>query len=146
MANEAQIRSSLQIRKTSGSIVVLEYRGQPTSFLADVAGTKGPLPGAMTVSTSGTDVDFSELTTPALCRIMNMDDTNFVTYGIWDPEGNTFFPLGELLPGESFPLRLSRVIEEEFGTGGGTTGPNTNRLRFKADTAALVVLVEAFEA
>lgn len=142
MANEAEIRSSLQIAKDN-----LEYRGQPTVFNANVTGTKGPTPGAITVSTAGTDVDLSGLTTPGLCRIQNLeaDSGNFVAYGIWDPEGGKFYPLGELLPGESYVLRLSRVIEEEYGTGGGTTGASTNRLRFKADTAALVVLVEAFE-
>ncbi len=147
MANEAQIRTSLQIDKGTDPVQIA-YRSQPTVFLADVAGVKGPLPGAFAVSTAGTDVDFSELTTPALCRIMNLDATNFVTYGIWDPEGGLFFPLGEMLPGESYILRLSRVLQGEFGTEGGpagTVGPNTNRLRCMADTAAVNVLVEAFE-
>ena len=142
MADEAQIRSSLQIAKDS-----LEYRGQPTVFNADVSGTKGPTPGAITVSAAGTDVDLSALTTPGLCRIQNLeaDGGNYVTYGIWDPEGGKFYPLGELLPGESYVLRLARDIEAEYGTGGGTTGSPVNKLRFKANTAALVVLVEAFE-
>ncbi len=140
MVNEASIRSSLQI--TKGKI---EYRSSPTQFSADVTGSKGPSPGAVDISTAGTDIDFSELTTPGLCRIQNQDPTNYVTYGIWDPENNTFFPLGELLPGETYPLRLSRLLQEELGTGSGTSGADTNRLRFKADTASVVVLVEAFE-
>lgn len=143
MADEASIRSSLQI--TKGEI---EYRSNPTQFLADVTGSKGPTPGAVTVTTAGTDIDFSELTTPALCRIQNQDSTNFVEYGIWDPEGNTFYSLGEILPGETYVLRLSRFLQEEFGTaaGTGTTGADTNRLRFKAQVASINVLVEAFEA
>ena len=141
MADEAQIRSSLFIRKGE-----IDYQSRPTVFSADVSGTKGPTPGAVTFSTAGEDVDLTGLTVPGLCRLQNQDPTNYVTYGIWDPEGNTFYPLGELLSGESYVLRLSRDIEEEFGTGGGTTGPNTNRLRIKADTAACVVLVEVFEA
>ena len=140
MADEASIRASLQI--ISGK---LEYRSQPTVFTADVAGAKGPVPGALAASTAGTDVDFGELTTPNLCRIMNLDATNFIEYGIWDPEGSTFYPLGELLAGEFTVLRLSRNLQEEYGTGTGTTGANTNRLRLKADTAACNVLVEAFE-
>ncbi len=142
MADEAQIRSSLSI--VSGK---LEYRSQPTAFNADVTGSKGPVPGAIQVTTAGTDVDFSELTTPGLCRLMNLDPTNFVVYGIWDPESHTFFPLGELLPGEFAVLRLARDLQEEMGTaaGTGTTGADTNRLRFKAHTAACNVLVEAFE-
>lgn len=141
MADEATIRSSLLVRCDT-----LNYQSYPTSFQADVAGEKGPTPGAITVTTEGTSVDLSELTTPGLCRIMNLDATNYATYGIWDPENDTFFPLGELLPGETYVLRLSRDLQEEFGTGTGTTGADTNRLRFKADTASVVVLVEAFEA
>lgn len=142
MANEGRIGASLQIKNASGS---LDFKAQIVAQTPDVAGSKGPVPGAITVSMAGTDIDFGELTTPALCHIRNLDPTNFVEYGIWDPEGNTFYPLGELLPAQSTVLRLSRNLQEEFGTGSGTTGPNTNRLRFKADTDSLSVLVEAFE-
>lgn len=146
MADEATIRSSLQIRKDDGSgLVLLDYRSQPTTFEADVSGTLGPTPGAFAASTAGTDVDLTELTTPGFCRLTNQDATNFVTFGIWDPEGNTFFPLGEILPGESYVLRLARDIQAEYGTGAGTIGANTNRLRIKANTAACNVNVEAFE-
>jgi hypothetical protein len=144
MADEAQIRASLQI-KGSGN---LDYQSAPTAFTADVAGNKGPVPGAISataagVGAGGTDVDFSELTQPGLCRIQNLDTTNFITFGIWD--GTQFFPLGEVLAGESFVFRLSRDLSEEFGTGTGTTGTAANSLRIKADTAACNVLVEAFE-
>lgn len=145
MSGEAQIRSSLQITKKTGAVEQINYQGKPTSFNADVAGTKGPVPGAVTATVAGTDVDFSQLTTPTLCRLQNQDATNFVEYGVWDPEGNTFYPLGELLPGETYVLRLSRNLQQEFGTGTGTTGAETNRLRLKADTASVNVLVEAFE-
>lgn len=141
MADEASIRCSLQIINSP-----LEYGSKPTQFNADVSGIKGPSPGAVAVSTAGTDIDLSELTTPGLCRIMNLDATNYVEFGIWDPEGSKFYPLGEILAGETYVLRLSRNLQEEFGTGTGTTGDDTNRLRFKADTAAVDVLVEAFEA
>lgn len=145
MAGEAQIRSSLQILKKTGAITQINYQSRPTSFKANVAGTKGPSPGAVTVTVAGTDIDFSELTDPGLCHLHNQDAVNFVEYGVWDPEGNTFYPLGELLPGEAFPLRLSRNLQQEFGTGTGTSGADTNRLRLKADTASVSVLVEAFE-
>jgi hypothetical protein len=56
-----------------------------------------------------------------------------------------FYPLIELLPGESYVFRLSRNIQEQYaGTGTGTTAPD-NRLRIKANGASCVVLVEAFE-
>lgn len=140
MADEAQVNSSLRIIKGN-----IEYYSLPRVFSADVTGTKGPTPGVMVASVTGADVDLSELTTPALCRLINLDTTNFVEYGIWDPEGSTFYPLGEIQPGESYIIRLSRYLQEEFGTGTGTTGADTNRLRLKADTAACNVVVEAFE-
>jgi hypothetical protein len=142
MANEAQVRSSLQIINSP-----LHYQSQPTAFTADVTGIKGPCPGAFAASILGTDVDLSELTTPGLCRIMNLDDTNFIEFGIWDPEALKFYPLGEVLPGETYVLRLSRNLAQEYaGTGTGTTGPETNTLRIRADTAPCNALVEAFEA
>ncbi len=148
MTDEARITSSLQIIKRVDGIIVLDARPQPTTFTADVSGVKGPTPGSFTASTAGTDVDLSELTTPALCRFMNMDSANFVTYGIWDPTGVIFYPFGEILPGETYVVRLSRDIQQEFGTGDpGTSVVDTdNKLRFKASVAAVVVTVEAFEA
>lgn len=140
MASEARITANLQIIKDT-----LQYQSKPTAFVADVEGKKGPTPGAVAITTAGTDIDFSQLTTPGLCRIQNLDDTNYVEYGIWEPTGSIFYPLGELLPGEFFVLRFSRNLQEQYaGTGTGTTGP-TNRLRFKANTASVDVLVEAFE-
>lgn len=147
MANEARIQSGLQIQKrnTAGDVIVLDYMARPAGFTATVTGTKGPTPGAITCTTAGTDVDLSELTTPGLCRIMNQDPTNYVEIGIWEPTGSIFYPLMELLPGESFVFRLSRnVLEQYSGTGTGTTGP-TNTLRIKANGASCVVLFEAFE-
>ena len=146
MSNEARVQSSLTIRKTSGTVTQLDYRSAPTTFTVDVTGTKGPVPGAISATVAGTDVDFGELTQPTLCVLHNQDATNFVEYGIWDPEGSTFYPLGELGPGESYVLKLSRNIQEQYQTGTGTTGDDTNRLRFKADTAACNISVEAFEA
>lgn len=148
MSDEVQILTSLLIRKvdsTDPTIVLVEYHGQPINFVGDLIGSKGPVPGSIAVSVAGVDVDFSELATPGYCRLMNQDPTNFVEFGIWDPEGARFYPLGEILPGETYVLRLSRNLNEEYGTGTGTAGANTNRLRFKANTASCNVLVEAFE-
>lgn len=140
MANEATIRSSLQIR--SGH---LNYQSQPVAFQADVAGAKGPVPGAVQVDTIGTDIYFSELDTPGLCRIQNLDTTNYVEWGIYDTVTGRFSPVGELLPGETFVFRLSRNFAEQYtGSGTGTTGAE-NYLRFKANQASCNVLVEAFE-
>lgn len=138
MANEASIQSGFNIVKKSGSITQINHNTLPSSFRATVTGTKGPTPGAIDVPTSGVEVDLSELTTPGFCRLHNQDDTNYVTYGIIDIDGNTFHELGELGPGESYVLKLSRVI-------GTTVGTADEGLFLKADTATCSVLVEAFE-
>ncbi len=148
MADEAQVRASLTVFKTDDDgKPILDYRSNPTAYTVDVTGTKGPTPGAITVSTAGTDVDLSELTTPGLARISNVSVLGFMEIGLWDPEFSRFYPLLEMDPGESQVVKLSRNIEEEFGTGAGTgvIGANTNRLRLKAIGQAGVALVEAFE-
>lgn len=149
MANEARILSSLTLRKVSNGRVVLEYQNRPATFIADVDGAKGPTPGAFAVSIYGTDCDLSELTQPGLAVFKNLDDTNWVEYGIRDPETLKFYPLGALLPGEEYVIRLSPNLYEEYpevGTGTGTSGAGTNTLRFRANYAGVNVSVEAFEA
>ena len=141
MANEATVLSSLQI--TVGN---LSYQSLPASFQADVTGVKGPTPGAITATLEGTDIDLSQLTVPGLCRIMNLDEDNYVRVGVWNPDQDELYPLIRLLPGESFTIRLDPDINEEIatGTGSGTTGQQ-NTFRVRASTAPCVVLVEAFE-
>lgn len=138
MANEVTVRSSLQILSGDNQI-----QTQPTDFKADITSFKGPTPGAIEVTVAGTDVDLSQLTTPGYCRIMNQDATNFASGGIWD--GVTFYPLLEFPPGESYVVKLSQNLGEEYGVGTGTSGAAINTFRLKADTAAVNVLVEAFE-
>ena len=141
MAGQATIITSLQIN--SGRI---QYQNGGTSFVAVVTGSKGPVPGAVTVPMEGIDIDFSQLIQPGLCRIMNLDLSNPVHYGIWDPLTLRFYALGKLLPGESYILRLSEYIGETVNplSGTGTVGMGTT-LRFVPTVAPLDVLVEAFE-
>lgn len=152
MANEARITSSLAIRKTSGSLTLLDYQSRPTTFSATVDGTKGPTPGAITVARTGTIIDLSQLTTPGLLVIKNLDATYRFEWGIFDPSISSFFPVGEVLPGEVYVVRLSRALLREYstpGTGTGTTG-EVNQLRAKAEwgagTAGISASFEAFEA
>ena len=145
MSKEARVQVSLQIRKVSGEIVLLDERTSPTSYIADVTGTKGPSPGDLTIPVGGEAVNFGELDNPSLCWMMNRDATNYVTYGIWDVAADIFYPLGELRAGEMTVIRLSRALQEEYvGTGTGTTRPD-NRFFMKANTAPVVVSVKAFE-
>lgn len=136
----AQVTSSLRINQGN-----LTYQSNPTSFQPTVTGTNGPTPGAVTISVSGTDVTFSQLTAlGGLCRLMNIDPTNYVTVGVRDKSTNVFYPLLELLPGETFITRLSRKLpKEEVGTG---TFSGTNVVfHAKADTANVILVVEAFD-
>jgi hypothetical protein len=149
MANEASVQVSLLITQTSsGQQVGVQYRNYPNSFVADVAGSFGPTPGAILATTAGVDVDLSGLDTPGFCVLKNLDTDhdsgNYVEYGIWD--GATFYPLGALLPGEVYVIRLSPNIREEFTSGTGTSGFGINQLRVKAWLESCPVSVEAFEA
>lgn len=146
MADEARITSNLTIRKlTSTGGIQLQYISQPGSFQANVTGTKGPVPGAMSVSVYGTNVDFSQLTTPALCRIMNLDSSAYLTYGIWDETDDEFLALGEVLPLESYVIRLSRALGQQYGTGTTQYSVNAHKLRLVSSSGTINAVVEAFE-
>lgn len=142
MSDEFRLQVSLQAR--SGN---LDYRSSPTSFSADLEATeaKGPTPGAIRVPAGGVAVSFSELTTPGFVILQNLDDTNYVEYGIRDPGTGVFYPLGELMSGEINLLRLSRNLLEEYtNTGTGTTSPG-NQFWLKASVDPCTVVVSAFE-
>src|SRR5262245_58703717 len=141
MAGEATVMSSLQLRKGK-----VNWRTPNSSFRATIVGNaKGPVPGAITVPTSGINIDLSGLTTPGLCEITNYDASNYVEYGIRDPDSGRFFPIHEILPGETYVVRLSRNLRQEYtGTGTGT-GPANNTFHFKANGDDCDVFIGAFE-
>jgi len=143
MSNEATVQSSLRISKGN-----LKYQSQPSQFQADVSVGNGPTPGAVTVSKFGTDINLSQLAAPGLCRLMNLDATNYVEWGAYDLDSplGQFTPVGELLPGESIVIRLSRFLGKQLGTGSGTPSIDTGiTLRLKAHGASCICLVEAFD-
>jgi hypothetical protein len=143
MADEATLRISLSIRKGN-----LTYQSQPTAFNADVTGTNGPAPGAFNVSTDGTNVDLSELTTPGLCRLMNLDDTNYVELRHVGAGHVQVLPARRnSARRKSTCIRLSRHLASEYAaTGTSPYRTHNNTLRLKANTAACKCVVEAFEA
>ena len=142
MSQEARMQVSLQIKR--GSAI---YQSQPTAFTADVSGFNGPVPGTVSCSQRGTDIDLTQLTTPGgLIRIMNLDAANWIEVGAYDPLLHHFTPMQEYKPGESFIWRMSRKLGTEMGTGTGTgTLESGIRLRIKGVNAAVIVLVEAFD-
>lgn len=145
MANEATITSSLQIKSPgTGGRNALDYQSRPSTFRANVTTPRGPTPGLVQALITGTDVSFAALTTPGLMRIANLDPTNFVRWGIYEPSINRFIPVGRLKPLESYVFRLDGTFGNEYGAGTGTTGSGAV-FRLKADTAACDVLCECFE-
>jgi hypothetical protein len=128
MSDEATIHCSLQITKDS-----LEYRSYPSAFQADVATAKGPSPGAFTASYTGTgtQVSFTNLSTPALAIVRNLDDTNYVELGV--VVSGTFYSLLEIQAGEFYPYRFGRNMTKTI-------------IYIRANTADCDVSVEAFEA
>lgn len=140
MADEATINSGLQI--FTGN---LQYQSRPTAFKADVTGAFGPTPGAITVTTTGTDVDLSKLTSPGLCWVQNTDATNYVQLGVYNTDQSEFYPIIRLLPGECYTFRLDPDVNKEYaGAGTGTTSEH-NTLRLKAANASCIIRFEAFE-
>lgn len=140
MSDEATVRVSLNINKDN-----LSYQSQPQGFTVDVDGVNGPTPGAVTVSATGTDISLSQLTVPGMCHLRNIDDSNYVEYGIKEPSTGFFYPLGEIGPGESYVLKLSRNIRQEYTNTGTGTSAGTNTFHMKANGGSAVVVIEAFE-
>lgn len=141
MSSEAQVRCSLQIKVGN-----LYFQNQPTQFVADVSVANGPTPGVVPVTITGVNIDLSKLTKPGFCVIQNLDvlATNPLNYVLIGPyDGVSFYPLIELLPGETCMLRLYRYLGGEFlGTG---TNADTNFLRAMSYNASCKILVQAFE-
>jgi|SRR5579884_3434050 hypothetical protein len=134
MANEVRITTGLQIKKGQ-----LQYQSQPQTVTADMQGSLGPTPGALQVTTSGVDVNLSQLHQQGgWCRIMNLENestvgtgsinNNYIQYG--PKSGGVLINFAWLFPGEESVFR----IDPAMGT-----------MRIKAAHATANVLVEAFD-
>ena len=129
MANEAEIRHFIRVSKDN-----LEWQSPNTSFQADIATGKGPIPGAITVTVAGTNLDFSQFSTPGFVRVANLDSTNYVEIGIYAL--TVFYPVIELLAGESYVFRWTRDAKSLASSA---------VIQARADTAQLFLSVEGFE-
>lgn len=138
---DCTVRASLLIRKGN-----LYYQSQPSQVTFDLTNEGGPTPGMIKALTSGTDVSLSVLTTPGPCRIMNLDASNYVTVGIWEPDTSKFYPFLELGPGETYVFKLSRSILKEWSNTGTGVVDSNQTLRIMAANDTCDVIVEAFEA
>jgi hypothetical protein len=141
MANEITVQTSLSVSKGNNKF------SKSRRFQADVdaAVAKGPVPGAISVSVEGTDIDLTELQDPAWGVIENIGATYPILVGKWDPEALIFHDFCYLEPGQSFPLCLPPGFGGEYvGTGTGTTAA-TGSLRIKGVGGPGVALAEFFE-
>lgn len=130
MANEGRATLSYQIKK--GNI----NETKSLTKLFDVTSGKGPSPGAITVPTTGVNVSFDNLSDPDLCVIINLDSTNYVTWGVYD--GVTYTAVGRINAGDWAKINLADNID----AGTGTSGPN---LRLVANTASCIVQILAHD-
>ena len=144
MANEVRVQSSLTIK--GGNAGNLSYQSQPTSYNGNISAGDGPTPGVVTASQSGTVVNISAVGTPGYCRMMNLDASNNVEVGVYDPDTNEFYPLLEFPPGLSLVLYLSQFLGSEFGTAGTGTGTSGSgvQLMVKGVGGTCLFIVEAF--
>lgn len=152
MSDEAQFRTGVTIRKTGeASQPVLDAR-YSRAFNVDVSNSFGPSPGAVRVTNSGVNVDFSQFTalglTPDICVFSNLDnddDGNWVDVGRYDPVTNFFYPLFRMYPGEEYVLRLSPGVDEEWtGTGTMDLAGTTSTLRLISNAANCPARVDAY--
>ena len=138
MANEITVNLNVVVRKGNLAETV------SANFRATQTGTGGPTPGVLSISTAGEDVTLTDLVTPGLCVVQNVDSTNYIEMGVHD--GAVFHPFLELQPGESYVFRFSRNLGEEDNVAGtGTTG-TIHTIFARANTAAAWLLIKAFEA
>lgn len=137
MANEITVNSNLQV--VNGS---LQYQSRPTAFNATQTLAIGPVVGSVLVHRTGTQIDLSVLVTPGLCRIQNLDLANVVEIGVSD--GAYFYPLAEILPGETYVFRLYHGLGKRESIPGTGSTAGTLSLMLRAEIANCYALVEAF--
>jgi hypothetical protein len=147
------LRVTAQLGITAGGT---QYQSRPTAFTADIINDPcvGPTPGAFVVPIQGTQCSLAALNGLfGLCRICNLEDKTAepyraFEYGITDPTTHKFYPLGEVWPGESYVVRLSRYIQQDTGTGTGTAPSGTSTMfwfrSLDPSGASAHALVEAF--
>ncbi len=141
MSDEATVKQSVQISISGRRI----YNPPAASFRVDVSTAKGPTPGSVTATAGGVDVDLSQLTVPGLCHIINYSTTDFLEYGVYDPETDRFYPLGEVAAEGEYIFEFSRNLFGEFAGTGTAELSATNRFRVRGGNSTIECTVNAFE-
>lgn len=102
MSNEIAVTFGLNVRNPAGTTTGYSQTINRNLQLNQAAlGANGEVAA---VTTTATTYSFSNLATPGLIYLQNLDATNFVTYGALS--GSTFVPLGKIKPGEIAFFRL----------------------------------------
>ena len=121
MANEITLTVGLQLVNGNLRVQFPQVASQYTQT------TSGLSDQVLSIGTSEENVSFTDVTTPGVTVLHNLDSTNYVEYGMSD--AGTMKTLGKLMPGDKHVLRLAA----------------STTLRMKANTAACKVRVLCLE-
>lgn len=118
MANQIIAEAKL---KLVNELLTIE-KSHTTTTTQSLQGGGGP--GVVTIGTSEEDIDFGSITFKGWVFMLNLDDTNFVTWG--PNSGGSMVAMGQMFAGEMalFRMRFSSTT-----------------LRMKADTASCKVYI-----
>jgi len=123
MANEITITQRMSLKKNN-----FTYSWNPGEYLSvNLSGSPNVDENTKTITTAGTNITLSNVTTPGYVALRNTDTTNFVDIG-YDDSG-TIRDLIRLKPGEMCMFRLQPA----------------RTLRGKADTASVVIQYMIFQ-
>lgn len=121
MANEITLTLGLQLINSNLRATYPQIASQYTQT------TAGMSDQVITVGTSEEDISFTDITTPGVCVLHNLDSTNFVKYG--PKSGGSMVEMGRLKPGDKQVIRFGSSVT----------------LRMVADTASCKVRIMCLE-
>ena len=98
MSNEVRVNFNLNV--VNGSYK--ETFNNNGAFDQSAQGAEGAI---VSVPTTGVDIDITGVTTAGFLFLLNLDDANYVDYGV-DSGALTLVPFGRIKPGEYHWLRL----------------------------------------
>jgi len=137
MADEITITQTIEVRNGSHHHQNTDTRRRKYDQAAQGGGGPGTITALIVDAPNGTAVDLSALTAPGFIRFKNLDGTNYVDVGVWT--GAAFVSFSRLQFGSDI-ADGKEGMEVVLPSTPGTT------YRLLANTADVLVLVEAFEA
>lgn len=141
MANEFTMRHVASLRNANNN-----YQTPPnkSGYQFNQENEGGPIVGEITIATTGTDIDLSELGVPGYWEGWNLDPTNAVELCIHD--GSVAHPFAELPPGGGLQRGLfPRTLGDERGVPGTGTTTKVNSLMGIAYNSSCKIVLFIFE-